>query len=129
MSKVTTLPPPSKKLAKEVTKLTPEQLEQVHEITYKAIAHYKGQADKLETAIGALILGYQIGWRVLYIIHNKRTIRQYEAILGIQFRKFFDEEGPASQRSIGYKVAKKLKKFWQVVSGDIKVEGKREISN
>ncbi|MBL4821226.1 MAG: hypothetical protein JKY98_09615 [Gammaproteobacteria bacterium] len=129
MSKVTTLPSPSKKLAKEVTKLTSDELEEVHEITYKAIAHYKGQADKLETAIGALVLGYQVGWKVLYIIHNKRTIRQYEAILGINFREFFPEEGPASKRSMGYKVAKELKKFWQVVSGDIKVDGKREISN
>lgn len=116
-------------MAQDVTKLTPAQFKEIHNITYTAIANYKGQADKLETAIGALLLGYQVGWRVLYIIHNKRTIRQYEAILGITFREFFPEEGTASQRSLGYKYAKKIQKFWQVVSGDIKVEGKREISN
>lgn len=93
------------------------------------MANFKGQADKLETAIGAFILAYQVGWRVLYIVHNKRTIRQYEEILGINFREFFPEEGPSSTRSLGYKIAQKLEKFWQVVSGDIKVEGKREISD
>lgn len=128
MSRKSILPTPTKKMAQEVAKLTPGQLEEIHDITYKAIANFKGQADKLETAIGALILGYQVGWRVLFVIHNKRTIRQYEAILGITFRDFFLEEGSASQRSIGYKYAKKIQKFWQVVSGDIKVPGKREIS-
>ena len=115
-------------MAQEVVRLTPEQLEEIGDITYKAIANFKGQADKLETAIGALMLGYQVGWRVLFVIHNKRTIRQYEDILGITFREFFSEEGPASGRSKGYAIAKELQKFWQVVSGDIKVEGKREIS-
>jgi hypothetical protein len=129
MNRKSTLPTPTKKMAREVSKLTSSQLEEIHDITYKAIAHFKGQADKLEAAIGALFLGYQVGWRVLYIIHNKRTIRQYEAILGITFREFFLEEGTASKRSLGYKYAKEIQKFWQVVSGDIKVEGKREISN
>ena len=115
-------------MAQEVARLTPEQLEEVSDITYLAVANFKGQADKLETAIGAFIIGYQVGWRVLFVIHNKRTIRQFEGILGITFRDFFDEEGPASQRSLGYKYAKQVQKFWQVVSGDIKVEGKREIS-
>lgn len=129
MSEVTTLPPPSKAQSKKSVKLDDEQLTEIQEITYRAIAHYKGQADKLEAALGVLILGYQVGWKVLFIIHNKRTIRQFESILGIKFREFFEEEGPVCDRSIGYQAAKKFKKFWQVVSGDLKVPGKREISN
>ena len=127
MIRKTTLPSPSKAQISKSVKLTDEQLKEIQDITYRAIAHYKGQADKLEAALGALILGYQVGWRVLYVIHNKRTIRQFESILGINFREFFPEEGPVCDRSIGYKAAKHLEKFWQVVSGDIKVEGKREI--
>jgi hypothetical protein len=129
MSKVSTLPPLTETQEKQIARLTPEQLEEVAEISHLAIGQFKGQADKLETALGALVLGYQVGWRVLYIVHNKRTIRQYETILGITFREHFKEEGLGSSRSLGYKIAKKLEKFWQVVSGDIKIEGKREISD
>ena len=129
MSNITTLPPLTEKQEKENVRLTPEQLEEIAEITHRAIGQFKGQADKLEMALGVFLLGYQTGWRALYIIHNKRTIRQYEAILGITFREHFPEEGTGCSRSLGYRVAKKLEKFWQVVSGDIKVEGKREISD
>ena len=123
------IPPHAKEPGKIIAKMTPDQLEQANEIIYNAMVPYRGQADKLEAAIGALFLGYQLGWRALYIIHNKRTIKQFEDILGITFRDFFPEEGPASQRSMGYKVAKKLEKYWHVVNGTEKVEHKRELSN
>lgn len=129
MSEITTLPPLTDEQEERNIRLTLEQLKEIGEITHRAIAQFQGQADKLEMALGVLILGYQVGWRALYIIHNKRTIRQYEAILGITFREHFPEESAGCSRSLGYKIAKKLEKFWQVVSGDIKIEGKREISD
>ena len=75
-----------------------ERIEQLHEIERKAIAQFKGQFDELEAALGMLHLGDHIGWKPLVLIHNKRTIRKYEEILGIEIREFFPPEGPSAER-------------------------------
>ena len=98
------------------------RVEQLNDIVRKAIASYTGQFDELEAAIGMLLIGDHMGWKPLVLIHNKRTIRTYEEILGINVREFFPEEGPSVQRSIGYTNAKKIGNFWKAVSGDIRDE-------
>lgn len=98
----------------------PNRLEQLNDIQRKAIASFQGQFDELEAAIGMLHLGDHLGWKPLVLIHNKRTIRKYEEILGINIREFFPEEGPSADRSLGYKIAKKIGNFWKAVSGEVK---------
>jgi len=88
---------------------------------------FSGQADELEKAIGMLMLGDYLGWKVLVLIHNKRTVRKYEEILGINVREFFVEEGPIAMRSRGYEVATKIGSFWKAVSGDISIENRRDL--
>lgn len=108
---------------KNLHKLAPfsqEHVEQLHNIERQALASFTGQFDELEAALGMLHLGDHLGWKPLVLIHNKRTIRKYEEILGINIREFFEEEGPSAERSIGYSVAKKIGNFWKAVSGEIK---------
>jgi hypothetical protein len=89
---------------------------------------FKGQLDELESAIGMYMVGRLVGWKVLVLIHNKRTIRKYEEILGgINIREIFPEEGPFAHKSVGLEIAKKLGNFWKVVSGEQKVEERREL--
>mgnify|MGYP003621931429 CR=1 FL=1 len=83
-----------------------------------AIARFSGQLDDLEAALGMLRLG-----------HHIRTIRKYEQILGINVREFFPAEGPSHERSVGYSIAKKVGNFWKAVSGAIKIEDRRLISD
>jgi len=80
-------------------------------------AKFRGQFDELEAAIGMYMLGRLVGWKVLALIHNKRTIRKYEEILGINVREEFDEEGPFADKSIALNVVKKLGTFWKAVNG------------
>lgn len=94
--------------------------EELQDIQRKAIANFVGTFDYLEAAIGVLHLGDHLGWKPLVLIHNKRTIRKYEEILGINIREFFIEEGPSARRSLGYTIAKKIGNFWKAVSGEIK---------
>ena len=89
---------------------------------------FRGQFDELESALGMFVLGRLVGWKVLVLIHNKRTIRKYEEILGISIREAFPEEGPLAHKSVAYKVAKKLGNYWKAVSGDVKVEHRRDLT-
>lgn len=107
--------------------LSPEQKMQLQEIEDKAITHFSGTLDELESALGMLKMGHHFGWRVLYLIHSKKTIRKYEEILDIKIRDLFPEEGPSSDRSVGLAFAKNASNFWKVVSGDIKIDNRREI--
>lgn len=103
--------------------------EQLVCIVNEAIERFSGSIDELEKAIGMLYIGDYFGWKVLVLIHNKRTIRKYEEILDINVREFFPEEGPIAMRSIGYDVTKKVGNFWKAVSGDIPVENRRELDS
>lgn len=104
-----------------------ERAAMLESIERDALANFSGQLEELESALGLLRMGDHFGWRVLLLIHNKRTIRKYEAILGINIREFFPEEGPSVDRSMGYTFVKKIGNFWKAVSGDIKVEDRRLI--
>ncbi|HJW57054.1 MAG TPA: hypothetical protein VJ577_17455 [Burkholderiaceae bacterium] len=98
-------------------------------IVNDALNRFSGSIDELEKALGMLMLGDYVGWKVLVLVHNKRTLRKYEEILGIQVRDFFPEEGPVAMRSLGYEVATKLGSFWKAVSGDIPIENRRELAS
>jgi hypothetical protein len=111
------LPPVSPKEAQELVR----NLDQITK-------DFQGQFDELESAIGMYMIGRLLGWKVLVLIHNKRTIRKYEEILGgVDIRKIFPEEGPFAHKSLGLELAKKLGNFWKVVSGEQKVEDRREL--
>lgn len=103
--------------------------EQLASVVNDALNRFSGSADDFEKAAGMLMLGDYVGWKVLVIIHNKRTIRKYEEILGINIREFFPEEGPIAQRSLGYEFAKKIGNFWKAVSGDIPIEHRRDLAS
>ena len=85
-----------------LAKLTPKQEAQLKEIENNAIADFKGDLTQLENALGMLRLGHHLGWKTLYLIHSKKTVRKYEDILGIRIRDVFPETGLSSYRSIGF---------------------------
>lgn len=118
-------------LAEKLEKMpqrTPEREIELLRVEREAVINFHGVLDELESALGILRIGDYYGWRVLYIIHNKRTIKKYENILNISFKTFFPEEGSETYRSIGYDIAKKIGNFWKAVSGDIKIEERRVVT-
>lgn len=121
-------PTPKGRSKDEVTaKLNEDQRSQLIEIELNAIAGFTGQLDELESALGMLMMGHHFGWKVLYLIHSKKTIRKYEDILGIKIRDIFPETGPSSDRSVGLALAMKASNFWKVVSGEDKIDNLRKI--
>jgi hypothetical protein len=59
----------------------PERAEQLVLIANDALNRFSGMADKLEKALDMLMLGDYMGWKVLVVIHKKRTIRSTEGSL------------------------------------------------
>ena len=114
-------------LDQRLKKLTPQQKEQIQSIEDNAIANFVGNFDELEAALGMLRIGHHVGWKVLYLVHSKKTIRKYEEILNIKVREIFEETGPSSGRSIGLAFAEKFSNFWKVVSGEIKIDNRKDI--
>lgn len=117
---------PEKPKEEKLAKLTEAQKQQLQEIEDNAIANFKGQLDELESALGMLRMGHHMGWKILYLIHSKRTVRKYEDILGIRIRDVFPEKGPSSYRSVGLSIAEKFSNFWKVVGGEIKIADKKK---
>jgi hypothetical protein len=105
---------------------TPEQEDQLREIEMRAVAKFQGDMTQLEAALGMLRMGHHFGWKVLYLVHTKQTIRNYEEILGVKVRDIFDETGPSSYRSFGLNLAQRFSNFWKVAGGTIKIPKRRE---
>ncbi len=85
----------------------------------KACKDFSGISTELETAIGAFMLGRLIGWKPLLLIHDKKTLRKYENILGIQFREALPEEGKLAKKSLAWNLSQDVSNFWKAVSGHI----------
>lgn len=91
------------------------------EILDSAIENYSGQVPELEAAIGMLVTGRRYGWKVMYLVHSKRTIKKYEKILGIEdIREILPETSDRTHKSVAWKLSQKVGNFWKAVKGEIK---------
>ena len=97
-----------------------------HDLMDDRIRDFEGGLDELESALGMYMLGRHFGWKVLYIIHSKKTVRKYEEILGIDVREEFPAEGLDAERSNGYRAIRSISNFWKFVSGEEKIELDRD---
>ncbi|MDP3512336.1 MAG: hypothetical protein Q8S20_06275 [Sulfuritalea sp.] len=117
--------PPRKK--PNIPPLTDDEAQRLVKIVEERTTEYVGNFDELEKAIGMLMIGRLVGWKVLALIHNRRTILKYEQILGIKIKDEFDPEGPLTHKSVAYDLVKKLDNFWKAVSGEASVENRRAL--
>lgn len=116
---------PKKPKDEVVYHFTPAERKELEDIEAEAIAQFHGTVDELESALGMLRMGHHWGWKVLYIVHSKRTIRKYEDILGIKIRDLFAETGPSTYRSQGYLIVQSLSNFWKAIGGGEKIENRK----
>lgn len=83
------------------------------------IKEFSGAAPELESAIGAFFVGKQTGWKILLLIHDRRTIAKYEKFLDLNFKDHMEPEGPMAMKSLAWRLIKKDKDFWKAVRGEI----------
>jgi len=111
-----------------ITPLSPEEATLLCKRLDEATRKYGGTFEELESALGMMVLGRLFGWKVLVLMHNKRTIRKYEEILGINVREEFPEEGPLTYKSYAFEFIQKAGEFWKGVSGDTKIPDRRALN-
>ena len=99
---------------------THEQVVERYTLMDQAIRKGGFQIDELESALGMYRIGFHFGWKVLYLIHSKRTIKKYEGILGIKASEIFPEFGPDADRTNAHKLIQSVSSFWKMVSGEEK---------
>lgn len=105
--------------------IEPDMAFERHHLMDEAIVRFEGNMDELESALGMYMIGRHFGWKVLYILHSKRTIRKYEEILGISIRDEFEAEGPDAERSNGFRALKSITNFWKAISGETPIPDKK----
>ena len=109
--------------------LAPDEAAALSKRLDEVVRNFNGELDELENALGMMTIGRLMGWKVLVLVHNKRTIRKYQQILGIDIRTEFPPEGPLTYKSVAYGFIQKAGEFWKGVSGDIKIPERRTLDN
>src|SRR5262245_60620493 len=85
----------------------------------RRIEGFEGQLDELESAIGMLVIARLLGWKVLYLIHTRKTIQHYEGILGVSMREMVPPVGRLAKRSLAWRALQNVNNFWKAVKGEI----------
>ena len=98
---------------------SPQEAAELVKIADLAIKEFEGALTSWKRPSGCCSAGARSAGKSLLLIHDKKTIRKYEEILGINVREFFPEVGPWAHKSIAWKLVQKVTNFWKAVSGDI----------
>ena len=85
----------------------------------KKTQEFKGQINELEQAIGMWFVGRQFGWKVMLLVHDRKTIAKYEKLLGIDFRNEVPDVGKYAHKSLAWNAVQKVSNFWKAVKGEI----------
>ena len=99
-----------------MTSLTEKQLV---ELMNKAVKKYSGDSRKLVNAIGYLVIGRNFGWKIMLLMHDRKSIKAYEEILAIDSKAVMPEIGPMAKKSIAWEAVQKVTNFWKAVKGEI----------
>lgn len=81
------------------------------------IKGFAGDLTSLERAVGAAIVGRQFGWKVLLLVHDRKTIAKYEEALDLDFKQEMPGVGPLAKKSVGWLASQKVASFWKAVKG------------
>lgn len=119
--------PKTKKPPRQAPSVKPHEAQELVTRLDHLTVNFVGQFDELEAAIGMYMLGRLVGWKVLVLLHNKRTIKKYETILGgINIREEFEPVTEFSNKSLAFDIVTKLGNFWKGVNGEYDNEELRQ---
>jgi len=91
-------------------------------ICNKAFKDFKGDVRDFEKAVGTLFVARFTGWKPIYLMQDRKSLKKYEDFLSIKFQDVVEAEGKAAQRSYAWilltRAKEKFTNFWAVVRGE-----------
>lgn len=118
----------AKKRKGNLPSATKDEAKAIIDLLDKAIVRFDGDVAELEQAVGFYMIARHVGWKPLVLMHNKRTIRKYEDILGVRIRDTFEPVGADAERCHAYRIAAEVSNFWRAVSGDQKIPERHKLA-
>ncbi len=77
---------------------------------------FKGDLTELERAIGAYLIGRQVGWKALLVMHDLATIGRFERVLGFELREpALPADSPYPPKTFAWLAAFEVQGFWGAV--------------
>lgn len=89
-----------------------ELLDRVEEVT----KNFKGQADQLSEAIGMMVLGRLVGWRVVRLVCSRRCWETATRLFGDP-KELLPERGRYAYKSLGLRIVDKIGGYWDFIRG------------
>lgn len=102
----------------EKSEISAPSFEELGRIIERAILDFRGNSERLKSAIGMLMLVRSMGWKPMFLMHSRGTIKEYEDILGVNIRSMFPPLGPLANKSAAWRVVASLSNFWKAVKGE-----------
>jgi hypothetical protein len=85
----------------------------------KRFKDFRGDITKFERSLGVFLIAKRVGWKVALLIHDKRTLKECETLLGIDLKQECEEVGPMAKKSLAWSLVQKVDNFWKAVKGEI----------
>jgi len=78
---------------------------------------YKGQLDHFYEAVGMVVVGRLMGWRVMRLVSSKRCWTMAIKLFGDP-KELMREEEKYAYKSVGLKIVKKIGDYWGIIRGN-----------
>jgi hypothetical protein len=85
-------------------------------------SEFKGDLSHLSSALGALSVGRQYGWKVLRITTSPLSYRRHQKILKLDFKDVLLSHTALSTKCRGYNWVEEFGNFWKVCHGEAKID-------
>jgi hypothetical protein len=89
-----------------------ELLDRIEQVT----KNFKGQADELAEAIGMVVLGNLVGWRVVRLVCSRRCWMMITQLFGDP-KELLPERGRYAYKSLGLRVIDTIGGYWEIIRG------------
>lgn len=78
------------------------------------VKNYRGQIDHLYEAVGMIVVGRLLGWRVMRLVSSRRCWTLASDLFGDP-KVLMDDEGKYASKSVGLAIVKKAGVYWDVI--------------
>jgi hypothetical protein len=89
-----------------------ELMGKIEEITKE----YSGQLDHLYEAVGMVVIGRLLGWKVMRLVSSRRTWTLSNELFG-DLKGILPERGNYAYKSVGLAIVDRLGGYWDVIKG------------